>query len=283
MSHEEPGYPEMKCECARTEVLKTWPNPAPGVIRSRHLRCLDCGDTFKSIETEWKGSRSTHGLPVSTGRQPVDNRQKVAPVANPRNHTNSSTVSGISTPEKGEGVSVSVRSDSDLIGSDRIGSEQIRPVIPVPIADPIPDPNFKLEALNARDADARTHTRFVAAQGMPKYSTSFEAFYAAYPHKVAKPRAWKAWKAQECAPVAEAVMQGLAKQLPAFAATSLNYVPHPSSWLNGRRWEDEVPDTSRPVASKPATLALVGHGRADNEAIFPVGYLNLKPKKAAAQ
>lgn len=75
----------------------------------------------------------------------------------------------------------------------------------------------------------------------------FDQFWKFYPRKANKAQAEKAWKKLDVTPELLAVMIGaLAKQ-----ATSIDwlksggqYIPHPSSWLNARRWEDEVPSSS---------------------------------------
>lgn len=76
---------------------------------------------------------------------------------------------------------------------------------------------------------------------------SFEAFYAAYPRKVGRAAAEKAWAKH--APDAELAAKILAaveaqKAAPRWKALlakgEKEFIPHPSTWLNQRRWEDEV-------------------------------------------
>lgn len=66
--------------------------------------------------------------------------------------------------------------------------------------------------------------------------SEFESFYSSYPRKVAKPQAKKAWNKNKCA---------LAEVLPALEQHKKGwkdpqYIPHPATWLNQRRWEDET-------------------------------------------
>lgn len=80
----------------------------------------------------------------------------------------------------------------------------------------------------------------------------FAQFWKLYPRKVDKAKAEKAWNKLDMTPGLFAeICTALAKQ-----ATSLDwlksggqYIPHPTTWLNGRRWEDEV---SLSVGSKPS-------------------------------
>jgi len=71
----------------------------------------------------------------------------------------------------------------------------------------------------------------------------FSRFYAAYPKKRAKQDAIKAWR--KLAPengLFETIMAAVAKQKRSDDWTRENgrFIPNPASWLNGRRWEDEV-------------------------------------------
>jgi hypothetical protein len=67
--------------------------------------------------------------------------------------------------------------------------------------------------------------------------SEFETFYSTYPRKVSKTNAEKAWKKQKC--VLSEVMPSLQKQMKLW--TDPQFIPHPATWLNGRRWEDETP------------------------------------------
>jgi hypothetical protein len=67
--------------------------------------------------------------------------------------------------------------------------------------------------------------------------SEFETFYSTYPRKVSKTNAEKAWKKQRC--VLSEVMPSLQKQMKLW--TDPQFIPHPATWLNGRRWEDETP------------------------------------------
>ena len=75
------------------------------------------------------------------------------------------------------------------------------------------------------------------------YAQSFEKFYQSYPRKVAKQAAIKAW--QKLKPddgLFDEIMKGLErwKQSTDWTKDNGQFVPYPASWLNGRRWEDEV-------------------------------------------
>ena len=67
----------------------------------------------------------------------------------------------------------------------------------------------------------------------------FEAFWSAYPRKVGKGQARKAYaKALKIAPHDE-IMFGLSQQRASMEAKEPQFIPHASTWLNGERWTDE--------------------------------------------
>lgn len=69
---------------------------------------------------------------------------------------------------------------------------------------------------------------------------AFAAFWAAYPRKIGKAQAIKAWKAATKSAAPDVIMAGLAAHLPAWAATDPKFIPHATTWLNGERWTDEI-------------------------------------------
>ena len=72
----------------------------------------------------------------------------------------------------------------------------------------------------------------------------FARFWALYPRKVSKDAARKAWdKLDLSAELFETMIQALGAQSLSVDWTKDNgqFIPHASTWLNGKRWEDEVP------------------------------------------
>ena len=69
----------------------------------------------------------------------------------------------------------------------------------------------------------------------------FELFWSAYPKKVAKQDAVKAWAKIQGVEF-PTIMDGLRrwKNSDEWSRDDGRYIPHPATWLNGRRWEDEV-------------------------------------------
>lgn len=70
----------------------------------------------------------------------------------------------------------------------------------------------------------------------------FTLFWKAYPNKKAKPNALKAWKKIKLTPeLMKKIMAGLdkAKSSLSWKKDNGQFIPHPATWLNAKRWEDE--------------------------------------------
>jgi hypothetical protein len=73
----------------------------------------------------------------------------------------------------------------------------------------------------------------------------FERFWSAYPRKVGKGNARKAWQKHGCDTLIDVIMTALDKYklCRQWQKDSGDFIPHPATWLNGSRWEDD-PDTT---------------------------------------
>jgi hypothetical protein len=88
----------------------------------------------------------------------------------------------------------------------------------------------------------------------------FEAFWAAYPRKVAKHAARQAYVRALRAASAVVISAGLQRQ----RWPDKNYVPHPATWLNQRRWTDDPAEVSPPPSARISNLLkLINGGAAD--------------------
>lgn len=83
----------------------------------------------------------------------------------------------------------------------------------------------------------------IRTKAKPKLPEGFEAFWAAYPRQAAKANATKAWaKLNPDAELIAKIMQSLACHCLSheWLKDDGQFVPHPATWLNGKRWEDEA-------------------------------------------
>jgi len=86
-------------------------------------------------------------------------------------------------------------------------------------------------------------------------SNGFDTFWEAYPKKRAKGKTEIAFKKinpdeQLLSVILEAI--GKAKKSIDWQKDAGQYIPYPASWLNGKRWEDEIQENPKPKASTGA-------------------------------
>lgn len=109
---------------------------------------------------------------------------------------------------------------------------------------------YKKEKKNIRTQETRANAResecskeAAESSGCSKEPEGFESFWSAYPKKTAKQQALKAW--QKLSPdekLTAAILSSLERQKKCDQWTKDNgrYIPYPATWLNGRRWEDDM-------------------------------------------
>jgi hypothetical protein len=109
------------------------------------------------------------------------------------------------------------------------------------------------------NGEQRTENReeppIVPRKAVDEYSVEFETFWSAYPKHAGKGAAWKLWKKiRPSLEVQRRIFDAIAEQRKSQAWIKENgqYIPHPATWLNQRRWDD---DTSVRIA--PRTLQVV--------------------------
>jgi hypothetical protein len=85
---------------------------------------------------------------------------------------------------------------------------------------------------------------------LKKSTGDFDAFWQAYPRKVGKDAALKAWrKRRPDRALLDAMLRALdwQRNSPQWRKDDGQYVPYPSTWLNQGRWQDEPPHGVRAV------------------------------------
>ena len=74
----------------------------------------------------------------------------------------------------------------------------------------------------------------------------FDEFWKAYPRKVSKQTALKAWKGAKADKIAEQIIADVQKRCETeWKGQDVQYIPHPTTYLHQRRWEDETPPQER--------------------------------------
>lgn len=87
-------------------------------------------------------------------------------------------------------------------------------------------------------------------------SVAFAQFWQAYPRRVGKGQALKAWEripdAHDLLPRMLAVIAAWS-QSEGWTKDGGRFIPHPATWLNGKRWEDDPPEMDlEPPEEEPA-------------------------------
>lgn len=80
-------------------------------------------------------------------------------------------------------------------------------------------------------------------------AATFVDFWRIYPKKQDKGHAEKAWKTAIKEAPPDEIIAGLEAQLPQLKANDPKYIPYPATWLNGKRWADEVPQVKTGCAA----------------------------------
>ena len=98
------------------------------------------------------------------------------------------------------------------------------------------------ELFNQSKKDPVRTGKDVARRDEFSYTEDFTAFWTAYPRHVGKGKAFAEWKRIKGRPPVEELIQAVKKQQRSEDWTKERgkYIPHPSTWLHQRRWEDEV-------------------------------------------
>ena len=83
----------------------------------------------------------------------------------------------------------------------------------------------------------------------------FEYFWNAYPKKIGKKEALRAWEKAKDKPLLDDILQAIerAKQSEQWMKDNGQFIPNPSTWLNQGRWDDEA--TTKPLSTMEAFLS----------------------------
>jgi len=114
--------------------------------------------------------------------------------------------------------------------------------------------NPEPRSLNPEPCSAEPSITIIEPSKSDNARDGFEEFWDRYPRRIGKAAARKSYAKAMKATTHDEIMFGLSQQMPSLASREQQYIPHPSTWLNQERWNDE-PDHN---ASRNGT-----HARAD--------------------
>lgn len=111
-------------------------------------------------------------------------------------------------------------------------------------------------ALQPTTRNKQPATRTPSLEREPTRPSDFDAFWAAYPRKVGKRAAAKAFHAAARRADPEAITRAAAAYAADPNLPEPEFVPHPSTWLSQDRWHDgPQPDRRRPTGSRDRPAA----------------------------
>ena len=94
----------------------------------------------------------------------------------------------------------------------------------------------------------------------------FFKFYKMYPRKVSKQKAELAFKRLTHKEI-DVIFKVLPNHLESWNNRSKQYIPHPSTWINGRRWEDVVESNDVTYVYKSRAKDTISNFSSDIEAV----------------
>ena len=116
----------------------------------------------------------------------------------------------------------------------------------------VPDPSASASASESQEGDARGESAKGDLYTSP-LKVGFDEFWSAYPKKVGKKAAVKAWAKATDKPGVQEII-GKINELKAtkeWQKDGGQFIPHPATWLNEGRWDDAVKvDVSRSVTAE---------------------------------
>jgi len=74
------------------------------------------------------------------------------------------------------------------------------------------------------------------------YIQNFNLFWESYPKKVGKKKAFAAWKTHKCNPITAIIIKSVKAYINSkpWKKDEGEFIPHPTTYLNEHRWDDEV-------------------------------------------
>ena len=111
-----------------------------------------------------------------------------------------------------------------------------------------PSPN------RATESELRTRIEPIVGQGNPLFDT----FWKVYPKKTNKEFAKRVFaKLKVDQPLLDKILHSLSIQVRTiWKDKDVQYIPHPSTWLNGKRWEDEISAPPMTAAEKMRKMSI---------------------------
>ena len=134
------------------------------------------------------------------------------------------------------------RTQSERTCVDPANAEQRARVSDVRRQTSVPDPDqSKIKPIDRQRVDRR-----------PAADTEFDAFWSAYPRKIGKGAARKAWARAADRPHVAAMIANIRAHVDSdqWQREGGQFVPHPATWLNQKRWADTPGPTTASIPTE---------------------------------
>ena len=100
----------------------------------------------------------------------------------------------------------------------------------------------KVEQQTVQQTDSKRYSNKKGKKGKKTYTDEFVQFWGVYPKKKGKQKAFEAWqKHNGDLPLLDDLLKIVGGQAKSrdWTKDGGQYIPHPATWLNNKRWEDE--------------------------------------------
>ena len=99
--------------------------------------------------------------------------------------------------------------------------------------------------INALSSNSKKRDTKVSLKKKKLSKRHFDTFWKAYPRKKEKQNAVKAWDkilalSKDKQPSIKTILEAITEQCKQEQWQTIRFIPHPATWLNAHRWEDEV-------------------------------------------
>lgn len=114
-----------------------------------------------------------------------------------------------------------------------------------------------------RDIDNNTNPTGLDKSISPKrnaYPSQFEEIWNLFPRKVGKDDAFRSWKKNRGRIEHEALKTAISKHAALVAGKEKQFIPHPATWLNDGRWQDEELQPPQPLVPISGSKKWVAYG-----------------------
>jgi hypothetical protein len=130
--------------------------------------------------------------------------------------------------------------------------------------------NCKADFQKVKDSNTSIRSLNKPAKSILCDYPGFDDFWKVYPRHVAKQNALKSWKAlKPNDELLQAILADVNRRLGGeWRGKDMQYIPHPSTYLNQRRWEDETEVTKVAEHREPDAIVLTAEEEREIERIY---------------